>query len=64
MSCTQSNTIVNGKKRQKHSFSGSLEDVVGAQLRKFDGVWKTLGIGAPYRTRNGVYSELPERTTT
>ena len=40
------------------------EEVVSVQLRKFDGEWKTLGRVALYRTKEGVYSELPERTPT
>ena len=40
------------------------EEVVSIQLRKFDGEWKTLARVALYRTRDGTYSELPERTTT
>jgi len=40
------------------------DEVVSVQLRMFDGNWKTLGRLALYRTREGVYSELPERTPT
>jgi hypothetical protein len=39
-------------------------EVVSIQLRKFDGDWKTLAKVALYRTRDGTYSELPERTPT
>ena len=44
--------------------SNPQEEVVSVQLRKFDGEWKTLGRIALYRTGDGVYSELPERTPT
>lgn len=37
------------------------DEVVSVQLRRFDGNWKTLGRLALYRTREGAYSELPER---
>jgi hypothetical protein len=37
-------------------------EVVSIQLRRFDGDWKTLARLALYRTREGAYSELPERT--
>ena len=40
------------------------EEVVRIQLRRFDGDWKTLGRVAFYRTKDGTYSELPERTLT
>ena len=40
------------------------DEVVSVQLRMFDGNWKTLGRLALYRTREGTYSELPERTPT
>ena len=40
------------------------DEVVSVQLRKYDGSWKTLGRLALYRTREGAYSELPERATT
>jgi len=40
------------------------DEVVSVQLRKFDGSWKTLGRLGLYRTKAGVYSELPERTAT
>ena len=36
-------------------------EIVSVQLRKFDGDWKTLARVALYRTRDGTYSELPER---
>jgi len=39
------------------------DEVVSVQLRKFDGDWKTLGRLGLYRTKAGVYSELPEKTT-
>ena len=39
-------------------------EVVSFQLRKFDGDWKTLARVALYRTKDGTYSELPERTPT
>jgi hypothetical protein len=39
-------------------------EVVSVQLRKFDGDWKTLGRMALYRTKEGAYSELPEKTST
>ena len=39
------------------------DEVVSVQLRKFDGNWKTLGRLALYRTREGAYSELPERAS-
>ena len=38
------------------------DEVLSVQLRRFDGDWKTLGKLALYRTREGTYSELPERT--
>ncbi|HXW94893.1 MAG TPA: hypothetical protein VEJ19_04235 [Nitrososphaerales archaeon] len=44
--------------------SNPQEEVVSVQLRKFDGEWKTLGKVALFRTMDGVYSELPERTPT
>ncbi len=37
------------------------DEVVSVQLRKFEGDWKTLARVALYRTRDGTYSELPER---
>ncbi len=37
------------------------DEVVSIQLRKFDGDWKTLGRLALYRTKDGAYSELPEK---
>jgi len=37
------------------------DEVVSVQLRKFDGNWRTLGRLGLYRTKAGVYSELPER---
>jgi len=40
------------------------DEVVSVQLRKFDGDWKTRARVALYRTRDGTYSELPERTST
>jgi hypothetical protein len=40
------------------------DEVVSVQLRKFDGDWTTLARIALYRTRDGTYSELPERTST
>jgi hypothetical protein len=43
--------------------SDSQAEVVSVQLRRFDGDWKTLGRVALYRTRDGTYSELPERNT-
>jgi len=39
------------------------DEVVSVQLRMFDGNWKTLGRLALYRTREGTYSELPERAS-
>jgi hypothetical protein len=41
--------------------SNPKDEVVSVQLRMFDGDWKTLGRVALYRTKDGVYSELPER---
>ena len=41
--------------------SNPLEEVVSVQLRRYDGDWKTIGRLALYRTRDGMYSELPER---
>jgi len=38
------------------------DEVLSVQLRRFDGDWKTLGRLALYRTREGTYSELPEKT--
>jgi hypothetical protein len=38
------------------------DEVVTVQLRKFDGSWKTLARLALYRTKDGTYSELPEKT--
>ena len=40
------------------------EEVVCVPLRRYDGDWKTLGRIALYRTKDGAYSELPERTPT
>jgi hypothetical protein len=40
------------------------DEVVSVQLRKFDGEWKTRARVALYRTKDGTYSELPERTPT
>lgn len=37
------------------------DEVVTVQLRKFDGNWKTLARLALYRTKDGTYSELPEK---
>jgi hypothetical protein len=37
------------------------DEVVSVQLRKFDGSWNTVGRLALYRTKEGAYSELPER---
>ena len=37
------------------------DEVVSVQLRKFDGSWKTMARLALYRTKDGTYSELPER---
>jgi hypothetical protein len=37
------------------------DEVVSVQLRKFDGAWKTAARIALYRTKEGAYSELPER---
>jgi len=37
------------------------DEVVSVQLRKFDGTWKTVARLALYRTKDGAYSELPER---
>jgi hypothetical protein len=37
------------------------EEVMSIQPRKFDGTWKTLGRLALYRTKEGAYSELPEK---
>jgi hypothetical protein len=36
-------------------------EVVSIQLRKFDGSWKTVARLALYRTKDGTYSELPEK---
>ena len=41
--------------------SNPQDEVVSVQLRRFDGDWKTLGRVALYRTKEGAYSELPER---
>jgi hypothetical protein len=40
------------------------DEVVSVQLRRYDGDWKTLGRLALYRTKDGTYSELPERSQT
>jgi hypothetical protein len=37
------------------------DEILSVQLRKFDGDWRTLGKLALYRTKDGAYSELPER---
>ncbi len=37
------------------------DEVVSIRLRKFDGDWKTLARLALYRTKDGAYSELPDR---
>lgn len=37
------------------------DEVVSVQLRKFEGSWKTIARLALYRTKDGAYSELPER---
>jgi hypothetical protein len=37
------------------------DEVVTVQLRKFDGSWRTLARLALYRTKDGTYSELPEK---
>ncbi len=37
------------------------DDVVSIQLRKFDESWETLGRLALYRTKEGAYSELPDK---
>jgi len=37
------------------------DEVLSVQLRKFDGSWKTVARLALYRTKDGTYSELPER---
>lgn len=44
--------------------SSSTDEVVSVQLRRFDGDWKTLGRLALYRTKEGIYSELPEKAPT
>jgi len=44
--------------------SNPKDEVVSVQLRRFDGDWKTLGRLALYRTNDGTYSELPEKTAT
>ena len=44
--------------------SNPQDEVVSVQLRKFDGDWKALGRLALYRTREGAYSELPEKAPT
>lgn len=41
--------------------SNPQEEVVSIQLRRFKGTWKTLGRPALYRTKDGAYSELPEK---
>ncbi len=38
------------------------DEVVSVQLRKFDGTWKTIGRLALYRTKDGAYTELPEKS--
>jgi hypothetical protein len=43
--------------------SNPADEVVSVQLRRYDGTWKTLGRLALYRTKDGAYTELPERTT-
>ena len=43
--------------------SNPQDEVVSVQLRRYDGDWKTLGRIALYRTNDGTYSELPERTS-
>ncbi len=40
------------------------DEVLSVQLRKFDGDWKTLGRIALYKSKDGVYTELPEKTST
>lgn len=37
------------------------DEVLSIQLRKFDGNWKTVSRLALYRTKEGAYSELPEK---
>ncbi len=37
------------------------DEVVSIQFRKFDGSWKTISRLALYRTKEGTYSELPEK---
>ncbi len=37
------------------------DEVVNIQLRKIDGSWETLGRLALYRTKEGAYSELPDK---
>lgn len=37
------------------------DEVVSVQLRRFDGSWKTVARLALYRTKDGTYSELPEK---
>ncbi len=39
------------------------DEVLSVQLRKFEGDWKTLGRLALYRTKDGAYSELPEKAS-
>ncbi len=38
------------------------DEVVSVQLRKFDGSWKTVSRLALYRTKDGAYTELPEKS--
>ena len=44
--------------------SNPQDEVVSVELRKFDGSWNTVGRLALYRTREGAYSELPEKAQT
>jgi hypothetical protein len=34
--------------------------VISVQVRRMEGEWKTVGRLAVYRTKEGVYSQLPE----
>ena len=36
------------------------DEVISVQLRKYQGEWKTAARIAIYRSKNGIYSELPE----
>jgi hypothetical protein len=36
------------------------DEVISVQVRRMEGEWKTVGRLAVYRTKEGVYSQLPE----